>query len=169
MLTVLRMNHRRFRDNRLTTHCGLASRALGADGIILSGEKDAKLEESIKKVVDNWGGDFSVSYEKDWKKVMKSWSGVSVHLTMYGLPIQEKIEEIRKHKDVLLIIGSEKVQADAYQLATYNIAVTSQPHSEVAALSIFLHEYFRGKELDKQFKGKINVVPQERGKKTLPG
>ena len=55
---------------------------------------------------------------------------------------------------------------EIYALADSNIAVSSQPHSEVAALAVFLHEYFDGKELEKKFKNaKIRVVPQERGKK----
>ncbi|MFP4115651.1 MAG: hypothetical protein ACLFTQ_00385 [Candidatus Aenigmatarchaeota archaeon] len=33
MLAVLRLNHRAGRDKRMTTHCALTSRALGAYGI----------------------------------------------------------------------------------------------------------------------------------------
>ena len=86
---------------------------------------------------------------------------------MYGIPIQKRINEIRKIKgDILVVIGSQKVPRVVYELADYNIAVTNQPHSEVAALAIFLHELFEGKELDKKFENPmIEIIPQEKGKK----
>ena len=153
MITVLRLGHRRKRDERLSTHCGLVARAFGADKIIFSGEEDSRLLDSLEKLVEKWGGRFEVSYEKNWKRVIKDFRGVKVHLTMYGMPVQDKIDEIRKAKNLLVIIGSEKVPKDVYHLADYNIAITSQPHSEAAALAVFLHEYFRGKELEKEFEG----------------
>ena len=90
-------------------------------------------------------------------------------ITMYGLPVQKTIPKIRKvRKDLLVIVGGEKVPGEVYQLADFNISVTSQPHSEVAALAIFLHEYFQGMELTKKFNdAKRKVIPQERGKKVI--
>jgi len=165
MIAVLRLGHRKKRDARLSTHCGLVARALGADSMIYSGEIDNKLLDSVRKVSKNWGGKFHVSYAKNWRKTIAEFKGKRVHLTMYGLPIQSKIKEIRKNKTILVIIGAEKVPGWVYGAADYNIAVTNQPHSEVAALAIFLHEYFGGKELAKKFDGRLNIVPQERGKK----
>lgn len=169
MLAVLRLGHRLGRDQRISTHCGLVSRALGADGIIYTGEQDTEVVKSIEEVGSKWGGSFAASYEKDWKKVLKEYKQKKfsiVHLTMYGEPVQSKIKALRKKSNVLVVIGGEKVPPEIYQLADANVAVTNQPHSEVAALAIFLHEYFDGKELEKKFKNaKIRVVPQERGKK----
>jgi tRNA (cytidine56-2'-O)-methyltransferase len=168
-IMVLRLGHRSGRDPRLTTHVGLTARALGCDGIILSGEKDSQIIESIEKIVKNWGGPFEVEYKKNWRKVIKNWNGKIVHLTMYGLPIQKKINEIRRtNEDILIIVGSEKVSGEVYQLSDWNISVTNQPHSEVAALAVFLDRLFEGKELVKKFENsKIKVVPQKRGKKTI--
>ena len=90
----MRLGHRRGRDPRLTTHVALTARALGADGIILSGEKDESIIENINKVVKDWGNDFEIKYEKNWKKIIKNWKGKILHLTMYGLPIQDKINAI---------------------------------------------------------------------------
>ena len=46
--------------------------------------------------------------------------------------------------------------------------MTSQPHSEISALALFLHELFEGNELSLKFKdAKIMIVPQKRGKKVL--
>lgn len=165
MITVLRLGHRKKRDARLSTHCGLAARALGADAIIYSGEKDPTLLESIRKVNKNWGSKFKVSYEKNWKRVIKNFRGARVHLTMYGLPIQDQIGKIRKEKDILVIIGGEKVPGWVYHAVDYNVAITNQPHSEVAALAIFLHELLRGKELRKKFDGRLKIVPQAFGKR----
>lgn len=171
MIAVLRMGHRKSRDARLSTHCGLIARALGADEIIYSGEEDSGLLESIKRAGIRWGGKFSVSYEKNWRNTIEKFRRrkfLVVHLSMFGIPIQEKINTVRNRPRVLVLIGSEKVPGEVYGLSDLNLAVTSQPHSEAAALAIFLHEYFSGKELAKKFPGaEIRIVPQEHGKKTL--
>ena len=166
---VLRLGHRRIRDQRITSHCGLVARAFGADGITYSGERDENLERSIKKVVKNWGGPFDIKYEKNWRKVIKNWKGKIVHLTMYGLPLQGLMNEIKKYKkDLLIIIGSGKVPGEVYDLSDWNVAVTNQPHSEVAVLAVFLDRFFEGKELKKDFENKkIKIISQERGKKVL--
>jgi len=169
---VLRLSHRIERDKRLTTHVALASRALGADGIIISGERDEGVLKSITDVSKRWGGDFKVDYRKEWKTVIREYKKKGfelIHLTMYGLPYQDKIQGIRKSKkNKLVIVGSEKVNPEVYQSADYNLSVTQQPHSEVAALALFLHDFFKGKELNKNFKKpKIKVIPQKCGKKTI--
>ncbi|MEM2144840.1 MAG: tRNA (cytidine(56)-2'-O)-methyltransferase [Candidatus Jordarchaeaceae archaeon] len=167
---ILRLNHRTIRDKRVTTHLFLAARALGAKGAFYSGEKDVKIEESIRKINKSWGGDFSVIFTKEWQKTIQEWkrdNGEVIHLTMYGLPIQEVIDQIRSSvKKKLVIVGGAKVPRDAYELADWNISVTSQPHSEVSALSIFLHEFFNGSELKISFKNaEKNIIPQPKGKK----
>jgi len=165
---VLRLGHRAGRDPRISTHCGLVARALGADGIIYTGERDGKLMESIRKVSKEWGGKFEVRYEKSWKTVMKKWKGKAAHLTMYGMPVQKVIPEIRKEKNLLVIVGGEKVPWEVYEKADWNVSVTSQPHSEIAALAVFLDQVFRGKELGKKFpKARKKIVPQEKGKKII--
>jgi tRNA (cytidine56-2'-O)-methyltransferase len=47
-----------------------------------------------------------------------------------------------------------------------NIAVGNQPHSEIAALAIFLDRYFQGKELVNTFENaKMRIIPSSRGKR----
>ena len=168
MITVLRLGHRRVRDARLSTHVGLTARAFGARKIVYSGEKDEKLLDSVKKVTREWGGPFSVCYEKKWRHVIKNFKGTKVHLTMYGLPVQKEISKVRKKRDVLVIVGGEKVPFEVYEVVDFNLAVTAQPHSEAAALAVFLHEYFRGKELQKKFKkSKRRILPQKCGKRVF--
>src|SRR3989338_6867893 len=94
MITVLRLGHRQKRDERISTHVGLVSRALGADEVIYSGEEDRSLTESVKDVTKRWGGKFSARYEPSWKKVLNACRKkkfCTVHLTMYGLPVKKKI------------------------------------------------------------------------------
>lgn len=157
MITVLRMGHRPQRDKRMTTHVCLVARAFGADNIIVS-KKDEKLKKTIDHMVEQWGGDFSVRFQK-WKTVLKSWKGIIVHLTMYGLPLDEKIEEIRRKNDILVVVGAEKVPREVYERADFNISVTTQPHSEVAALALFLDRYFQGAQFNREFNGKLKITP----------
>ena len=163
---VLRLGHRRGRDPRLTTHVALTARALGCDGIILSGGKDDSVIKNIEEVVEKWGGPFEVKYEKNWRNIIKEWEGAIVHLTMYGLPFQDAMSKIKEcKKDLLIIVGSEKVPGEVYQLSDWNVAVTNQPHSEVAALAVFLVDFFNWKLKKKFERRRIKIIPQEKGKK----
>ncbi|MFW5902739.1 MAG: tRNA (cytidine(56)-2'-O)-methyltransferase [archaeon] len=138
MLKVLRLGHRRERDKRISTHVALAARAFGADEFILTGEKDEKLLETVRDVVNRFGGSFKTSYSKNWGKEVEKFSekGEIIHLTMYGERIQNLKKEINGIENALIIVGGEKVPKKAYELSDYNISVTNQPHSEVFALAI---------------------------------
>lgn len=164
---ILRLGHRPVRDERVTTHVGLVARAFGADGIIFVDQGVKKFRESLEKVKEEWGGSFFIRTEESWKKVMNDWQaegGQIIHLTMYGLPINKKISKI-KGKDTLIVIGAEKVPKEVYNMADFNIAVGNQPHSEIAALAVFLDRFFDGEELEKEFcDAKKKIVPSEAGK-----
>lgn len=166
MITVLRLGHRPERDKRITTHVCLVARAFGADRVIIS-TRDEKVEESVRDVVSRFGGDFEIITGVPWKKVLRDFRGVKVHLTMYGMPVDEVIPIIPRDRDLLVVVGAEKVPREVYDMADFNVAVGNQPHSEVAALAIFLDRYFGGEELRKEFNGKWKIIPQERGKKVL--
>lgn len=171
-ISILRLDHRRRRDARITTHVCLTGRAFGASQVILSGDKDTKLMENVQDVTERWGGDFQVDYQKNWENLIKRWKrddGEIIHLTMYGEPIQEVIDNIKlSKKDKLVVVGGSRVPSKVYREADWNISVTTQPHSEVSALAIFLHMYFDGKELDKEFEGgKLKVVPSAHSKKIV--
>ncbi|MEM0475618.1 MAG: tRNA (cytidine(56)-2'-O)-methyltransferase [Candidatus Norongarragalinales archaeon] len=168
---ILRLGHRKKRDVRVTTHCALVARAFGASEIILSGERDETPLETIRAVTKKWGGKFKARFEVDWRRALKKFRGERVHLTMYGEPLQEKITDLRraaKKKNVLVVVGAEKVPCEVYALCDYNVAVGNQPHSEVAAIAVFLHELFEGKELNKKFAGAlVQIKPNARGKTVL--
>jgi tRNA (cytidine56-2'-O)-methyltransferase len=171
MITVLRLEHRIKRDERLSTHVGLTARALGADSITYTGEKDDSMIESLKKVTKNWGGKFPVSYDDNWKNPLKKAKKKGtkiIHLTAYGQPLKKEIGKIRKEKDIMIAVGSAKVPGQMFLASDYNVAVGNQPHSEVAALAILLHEYHKGKELEKDFsKAKLTIRPSKRGKNVI--
>ncbi len=169
---VLRLSHRIGRDKRVTMHLLLTARAFGAEKVIYTGQRDEGMEKRIRRVVKFWGGPFEVEYRRSWKQVITEWrrrNGEIIHLTMYGLPVQDVISKIKSSgKDKLIVVGSEKVPRELYEVSDWNVSVTSQPHSEISALCIFLHEFFGGKELSKKFSdAKIELIPQPRGKKVI--
>jgi len=162
MIVVLRLGHRPERDQRVTTHVALTARALGADEVWVS-TKDASLERSVRGVVDRFGGEFSIKTGVDWRKAIKSWEGTVVHLTMYGESISGAIGTI-PDDDLMVVVGAEKVPREVYELAHRNVSVGNQPHSEVAALAIFLYRLKGGKAVERDVKGRMRIVPNPRGK-----
>ena len=166
MITVIRIGHRPFRDKRITTHVALVSRAFGADQILVD-EKDETLENTVNRVTENFGGNFSIKSGVNWKKEFRDFKGVRVNLSMYGVNVDDRIENIRmatEGKDMIILVGAEKVPIDAYNIADFNIAISNQPHSEVSALAMFLDRFYKGKELEKKYEGKMNVIPMDHGK-----
>ena len=166
MITVIRIGHRPFRDKRITTHVALVSRAFGADRILVD-EKDETLENTVNRVTENFGGNFSIESGINWKKEFRDFKGIKVNLSMYGINVDDRIDSIRKAtdgKNMIVLVGAEKVPIDAYNIADFNIAISNQPHSEVSALAIFLDRFYKGKELEKKYEGKMNVVPMDHGK-----
>jgi tRNA (cytidine56-2'-O)-methyltransferase len=172
-IVILRWGHRPQRDVRLTTHVALTARALCASGFILSDVEDHNIAETVRKITMRWGGTFQFEMGTPWKKTVRGWKaegGIVVHLTVYGENIQtsdvlQRIKGLKK--DILLLVGSQKVPGEFYssEVSNFNVSVGNQPHSECSALAIFLDRYFEGKELAKDFeKAKIKIVPKERGK-----
>ena len=165
MIVVLRLGHRPKRDQRVTTHVALTARALGADEIWVS-TPDLELEKTIQSVVGRFGGRFKIRTGVDWRKAIKAWEGQVVHLTMYGESLSKALPTV-KSKRLMIVVGAEKVPREVYDLADRNISVGNQPHSEVAALAIFLDRHGRGKKLEKGQKGRLVIVPNPRGKTVI--
>ncbi|HIQ55257.1 MAG TPA: tRNA (cytidine(56)-2'-O)-methyltransferase, partial [Pyrodictium sp.] len=68
-------------------------------------------------------------------------------------------------KPKLIVVGAEKVPPFFYEIADYNVAIGNQPHSEVAALAIFLDRLYEGKELHVHFEdAKLKIIPSRKGK-----
>ncbi|MCI4324490.1 MAG: tRNA (cytidine(56)-2'-O)-methyltransferase [Thermoplasmata archaeon] len=169
-VSVLRVGHRAGRDPRLTTHVALTARALGAERLYLH-PPDEELASRVARVGQQWGGTFRVEGVVDWKALVRAFDGPVVHLTMYGQPIDLVAPKLRKASAVLLVVGGAKVPSALYQVATHNVAVGHQPHSEVAALAITL-DRLRGVPGPGAWPGATHaLVPQAHGKKvrTLRG
>lgn len=169
MIKVLRLGHRAGRDDRISTHVGLTARQWGAEEVIFSGEKDTNMLESQRDIIERWGGETTVRYTDSWKKVIKDFAGLKVHLTMYGLRIDDEIDNLKEEyedRDLLVIVGAEKVPRWVYEHVDYNISVGNQPHSEIAALAVFL-DRIQDREIKAGFKdADIEVKPSEDRKLT---
>lgn len=161
------MGHRLVRDQRMTTHVALTARALGADEVWVDRE-DAQLEARVADVVERFGGPFDIRTGVSLRGSIRRWEGTVVHLTMYGEPLDETLPRISRNRDLLVVVGSEKVPGDLFERAGFNIAVGNQPHSEVAALAVFLDRFLRGEGLKRRFLGRLEVQPSARGKVVTP-
>lgn len=168
MITVLRIGHRPGRDKRVTTHVALVARAFGADKIFVD-SRDERIEKNIKSVSKRFGEGLEIETGADCKKKLREWDGFSVHLTMYGESLNKSMEVLPEDKDLLVVVGAEKVPSHVYQMVDYNVSVGNQPHSEIAALAVFLDRYTKGKWLHKRFQGEMEIIPDKRGKKVLSG
>ncbi len=170
-IIIFRFGHRIVRDYRVTSHCSLVARAFGAKKIIICGEEDSSMKKSVDDITSRWGGGFKVEFVNDWLnkiKNLKEKGYVLVHLTMYGEKITSIEKEIKKSDKICVIIGSQKVDAKMYQICDYNVSITSQPHSEIAALAVLMDRLFEGKEFDIDFSNKKKqIIPQKKGKKVI--
>jgi tRNA (cytidine56-2'-O)-methyltransferase len=166
---ILRIGHRVFRDSRVTTHVCLTARALGADGVIIADQEDKVVESTIRDVTDRFGGPFEIQSGKPRKQAVREWrtmGGRIVHLTAYGLSLPKMLPEIQEvSKDILIVVGSEKMPGEIFKLADWNVSVTNQPMSEVAALAIFLDWFKQHREFGHEFsKAQVQIIPSRAGK-----
>jgi tRNA (cytidine56-2'-O)-methyltransferase len=172
---VLRLGHRRDRDKRITSHLGLTARAFGANEIHLSGEMDSSALETWNSVTKRFGGSFKCRYEEKplrflrrFSKAKGAESGTIVHLTMYGEPWKEALPKINLGKPMIIVVGGTKVPGEVYRLADHNISVGNQPHSEVAALAIFLDSLVGPIDDLSHFQdGEIRVIPNGSRKQVI--
>ena len=169
-IEVLRIGTRLVRDDRVTTHVTLVSRAFGASKIYMY-DANPEIKETIFKVNKMWGSDFKVEIIENWKdiiKLKKKESFKIIHLTMYGENINILQDQIRKEEKILIVVGAEKVPREAYDMADYNIAIGNQPHSEISALAILLDRISQGRQLQKKYSdGEREIIPTKKGKNVI--
>jgi len=169
-VNILKLDHRPERDKRVTTHCALVARAFGAQGFYYSGVEDNRIKQNVDKICKKFGGALKVSYCESPISFIKKWPGLKIHLTMYGENAWHKIDEIKcAQDDFLIIIGGPKVPAIYYEITNFNLSVTNQPHSEIAALAIILYK-INPKFLIDNFvynDAEIKILPSNKGKKVI--
>lgn len=169
-IEVLRIGQRLVRDDRVTTHVALVSRAFGASKILMY-DANPEIKDTISKVNKIWGSDFSVEIIENWKEVIrtkKSDAYKIVHLTMYGENINTVEASLREEGKLLIIVGAEKVPREIYDMADYNVAIGNQPHSEIAALAILLDRILQGKQFQKKStNAQREIIPTKKGKRVM--
>lgn len=167
-VTVVRLGHRQQRDKRITSHLGLTARALGANHFVLCGDDDQGVLDTMTDVTENFGGNFSSEHHPKPMGYLRHFAkqgGTIVHLTMYGEPHDSVTQDISTEAPIAVVVGGVKVPGEIYKLANYNVAVGHQPHSEVAALALFMSELMGGVAGAEHFAGaRLQVQPHPSGK-----
>ncbi len=167
VIEVVRIGQRVVRDDRVTTHVALVSRAFGAEKIFMT-EVNPEIKDTLEKINKTWGGNFVVEFIDKWKSIIKKKKEENfriVHLSMYGENINVVQEKLREEENLLIVVGAEKVPREIYELADYNVGVGSQPHSEISALAILLDRIQKGKQFEKVFPdAKRKIIPTKMGK-----
>jgi tRNA (cytidine56-2'-O)-methyltransferase len=169
VIEVVRIGQRLVRDDRVTTHVALVARAFGCSKIFMS-EVNPEIKDTLEKINNTWGGDFTVEFIDNWKSVVKIKKKDSkiIHLTMYGESINDVDVQLRKEENLLIVVGAEKVPREIYDLADYNVGIGSQPHSEISALAIILDRIQKGEQFKNSFPGaKRKIIPTRKGKNVL--
>jgi len=144
----------------------LTARALGASEIIFTRGRETKISHYMGNLEREWGGTFKVSFNSDYRKVMDEANMYKkVYLTRYGTPLRKMMYPIKTYKNIMLIVSSVKASSPSlHELADFNVSVTDQPHCGSAAIAIFLHEFYQGRELAVHFENsKYKVIPKEHG------
>lgn len=169
-IEVLRIGQRLVRDDRVTTHVALVSRAFGASKILMY-DANPEIKDTISKVNKIWGSNFKVEIIENWKEVIRSKKSDAykiIHLTMYGENINTVQTALRKEEKVLIVVGAEKVPREIYDMADYNVAIGNQPHSEIAALAILLDRVLQGKQFQKKpANAQREIIPTKKGKRVM--
>lgn len=164
-VTLLRLGHRPARDKRMSTHVCLTARAFGAKRVVFP-NLDSRVRSTVEDVVDRFGGDFDLVEDPEWRPLIREFGGPSLHLTMYGRRHDRVLDELSAPDELLVVVGSEKVPSEVYDLVTHNVAVGNQPHSEVAALATVLARVKDTEALYAERAGaEIVVEPSEEGKR----
>jgi len=142
VIEIVRIGQRLVRDDRVTTHVALVSRAFGAERIFMT-EVNPEIKGTLEKINKTWGGNFVVEFIDKWKTIVKK----------------------KKEENLLVVVGAEKVPREIYELADYNVGVGSQPHSEISALAILLDRIQKGVQFEKEFpNAKRKIIPTKNGK-----
>jgi tRNA (cytidine56-2'-O)-methyltransferase len=169
-IEVLRIGQRLVRDDRVTTHVALVSRAFGASKIYMN-EVNPEIKDTLDKINNTWGGDFDIEFIENWKNVIKkckSESAKIVHLTMYGENINDIDSSIQNENNILIVVGAEKVPREVYELADYNVAVGNQPHSEISALAVLLDRIQKGNQFRATYQNAHRkIIPTKQGKNVI--
>jgi len=167
-IRVLRLGHRKGRDPRITTHLALVARALGADEFLLAGDLDESVFSNIDSVNKRFGGNMSYTHVKSptsWLEKFTANGGQAVHLTMYGIPYRKAVEEVDSESEICIVVGGSKVPGEVFKICQHNVSVGNQPHSEVAALALFMDAWKPAPEVFEN--AELVILPSAQGKEVI--
>ena len=69
---------------------------------------------------------------------------------------------------MVVVVGGSKVPSDVFEHAQYNVAVGNQPHSEVAALALFMEAWYGQGGTERHFpNARLVIEPSARGKSVV--
>ncbi|NIP31625.1 MAG: tRNA (cytidine(56)-2'-O)-methyltransferase [Candidatus Dadabacteria bacterium] len=170
VIEVVRIGQRVVRDDRVTTHVALVARAFGATRIYMN-EINPEIKDTLNKINNIWGGDFSIEFMDSWKSIVKLKKENNfkiIHLTMYGENINDVQTKLMTEENLLVVVGAEKVPREIYEYADYNVAIGSQPHSEISGLAILLDRIQKGAQFNKVFENaQRRIIPTKQGKNVV--
>ena len=144
----------------------LTARALGASEMIFASKRDAKIIRYMSSLEKEWGGKFKISFVKSYKVALdNAVKSKKVYLTRYGMPLSKLTYILNTYKNIMLMVSSVKASSKIlHNIADFNVSVTDQPHCASAAIAVFLHNFYRGRELAMHFENaKYKVIPREHG------
>lgn len=170
VIEVVRIGQRVVRDDRVTTHVALVARAFGATRIYMN-EINPEIKDTLNKINNIWGGDFAIEFMDSWKSIVKLKKENNfkiIHLTMYGENINDVQTKLMTEENLLVVVGAEKVPREIYEYADYNVAISSQPHSEISGLAILLDRIQKGAQFNKVFENaQRRIIPTKQGKNVV--
>jgi tRNA (cytidine56-2'-O)-methyltransferase len=99
-IAILRLGHRLVRDYRHNS-CGLGSKSFGCSKLYMT-DIDDSIKSTLVDVNNRWGYNkfnFEIELVTNWKNILKRWKengGIVLHLTMYGINIDDVIPAIKR-------------------------------------------------------------------------
>ena len=87
---------------------------------------------------------------------------------MYGMPYKDITPTISTEKPIAIVVGGPKVPAEVFHISNFNIAIGNQPHSEVAALGLFMDKLMDGADISSKFSdAKFTIIPDSDSKNVI--
>ena len=147
----------------------LTARAFGASEITVNLKEQrnkSHITKYFKEINNDWGSNFKVSFTNNWMDLIKEHNNnyKTIYLTKYGDSIKKKEYVISTYKNILLIVSTTDDIKELYDMADFNISLTTQPHTIISSIAVFLNMYYKGRELAMHFENaKYKIMPETHG------
>ncbi len=132
----------------------LSARAFGASGITFAAQRENKRIVGLnKRIMKRWGGEFKVGFSRSIAETFKDRRNYKiVYLTQFGEPLNKVAHTLKAYRNLLVVVSSKESIKSIIDRADFKVSISRQPNSATAALSVFLHVFFEGRELAVHFK-----------------